>query len=170
MGDLVSKTRARALIAPIDNSEWMPLGQVNQIKPVLERWGVEYAFPRPFCSLTEVGTPAIDEFARRFGRPIIEIESTDGKMVTVVRVSRGSPCGCTEFVAESVGGQRLDETVEKAALTHHHYPCLASMVIETDLNDTLMHASGFITKGVFDERVKRFLKKKIGYLDPSQFK
>ncbi|MBM4237117.1 MAG: hypothetical protein FJ151_01365 [Euryarchaeota archaeon] len=168
--DIVRKSRAKGFIAPIDHSDWMPFGQAGQISRALDEWGVEHAFPRPFCSLTESGTPAIDEFARWFGRPVVEIETEDNRTVSRVRVLRGVPCGNTEFVAENIKGVRLDEAVEKAALTHHHYPCLGSMVVEPDLNDTLMHASGFITKSVFEEQVKRFVKKKVGYLDPSQFR
>ena len=168
--ELIRRSKARGLIAPIDNGEWMPFGQVNQISKVMDQWGVEYSFPRPFCSLDFIGKETIDEFARWFGKPIIEIETKDNKTASNIRVGRGTPCGNTEYVAENMKGVRLDEIVEKAALTHHHYPCLASMKIEPDLNDTLMHASGFITKNVFEEQVKKYIKKKVGYLDPSQFK
>jgi hypothetical protein len=168
--ELVRRSKARGLIAPIDNSEWMPFGQANQISRIMDQWGVEYSFPRPFCSLDLIGKQTIDEFARWFGKPLIEIETEDNKTVSNIKVIRGVPCGNTEYVAENVKGVRLDEIVEKAALTHHHYPCLASMKIEPDLNDTLMHASGFIIKNVFEEQVKKYLKKKVGYLDPSQFR
>ncbi|MDH7508439.1 MAG: DUF166 family protein [Methanomassiliicoccales archaeon] len=168
--ELVRRSRARGLIAPIDNSEWMPFGQVSQISKIMDQWHVEYAFPRPFCSLDLVGKETIDEFARWFGKPIIEIETEDNKTASNIKVIRGTPCGNTHYLAENVRGVRLDEIVEKAALTHHHYPCLASMKIEPDLNDTLMHASGFITKNVFEEQVKKYIKRNVGYLDPSQFR
>lgn len=168
--EFVRRSRARALIAPVDNGEWMPLGQARQAKRILDKWGVESAFPRPFCELTETGQQAIDEFARLFGRPSVEIVTEDHKTVKRVIVRRGSPCGATWFVADAMAGQRLDETVEKAALAHHHYPCLASMTVEQDLGDTLMHASGFITKREFEEQVKKHLKRKVGYIDPRQFR
>ncbi|MEM2944318.1 MAG: DUF166 family protein [Methanomassiliicoccales archaeon] len=167
--EVVRRSKTRGIIAPIDNSEWMSFGQVSQISRILSEWGVEFAFPRPFCSLESSNKPTIDEFSRWFGKPIIEIETHDNKTVNSIRIIRGVPCGNTEYVAENVKGVRLDELIEKAALTHHHYPCLASMKVEPDLGDTLMHASGFITKDVFDKEVRKFLKKKITYLDPSQF-
>lgn len=169
-GDIVRRSRARAIIAPIDNSDWMPPGQVKQLERCFDKWGVEHAFPRPFCSLREEGKAAIDEFAREFGRPAVELMSEDGKTVSEVRVIRGAPCGCTFFVAENLKGERLDEAVEKAGLLHHHYPCLASMVREQDLDDTLMHASGYITKSVVEEQIKKHLKRAVGYIDPSQFR
>ncbi|MFP4169817.1 MAG: DUF166 domain-containing protein [Methanomassiliicoccales archaeon] len=167
--DLVRRSGAKGLIAPIDRGEWLPFGQVNQIKRQLDRWGVEHAFPRPFCALEGQGDPVVDEFASRFGRPAVSIEN-DGKRVTSVEVNRGSPCGCTEFVASHLEGERLDEAVEKAGLLHHHYPCLASMERERDLDDTLMHASGFLTKQCVEREVKPHIRKRAGYLDPRQFK
>lgn len=168
--DIVKATRAKGVIAPVDNSRWMPQGQITQIRRSLDAWGVAYAFPRPFCSLESHESPVIKEFIKVFGKPEISIMSDDGKTVKNVTVHRGSPCGCTEYVAENLKGERLDETVEKAGLLHHHYPCLASMDREEDLGDTLMHVSGLITKQCAEAEVKKYIKKRVNYLDPKQFR
>jgi hypothetical protein len=168
--DIVKESEAIALIAPVDRTEWMPPGQITQIKRIMLRWGVETSFPRPFCSLEPIGSEAIDMFAEVFGKPEFEITTIDGRTVSEMRVRRGAPCGCTAFVAKNIAGAKIDEAVEKAGLLHHHYPCLASMDREPDLDDTLMHYSGLILKRDVEEEVGKYLNKGRSFIDPRQFK
>jgi len=168
--DLVRGSNAVAIIAPVDRTDWMPPGQVTQLKRIFSRWKVDTSFPRPFCALECTGAEAIDRFASVFGRPEVEILTEDGKTVSEMRVIRGSPCGCTRYVAENIVGERLEDAVERAGLLHHHFPCLASMEREDDLDDTLMHVSGLLLKREVEREVKRHLDRKISYLDPRQFK
>ena len=167
--DYVKISGAKALLAPVDNSEWLPEGQRNQIQRQLKAVGVESSFPRPFCVFDECGNPYLDEFAKYFGRPVFRVQ-WERDNVTDVRVVRGSPCGCSLFVAEKLKGSRVDEAPEAAGLLHHHYPCLASMVREPDLDDTLMHKSGFATKDAVDKEIEEYKKKRASYLDPSGIK
>ena len=44
---------AKAVLCPIDDSAWMPEGRKNQIQRDLAKMGIEYVFPKPFCTLTE---------------------------------------------------------------------------------------------------------------------
>lgn len=162
---IVLATGARAAIAPIDNPSWMPLGEANRVARLLKDMGVASAFPRPFCTLAEVGDEAIDEFARYFGAPLVEIESLEGKVKSMT-VHRGAPCGCTEFVAERMEGAPLQESVERAGLLHHHYPCLASMAREEDLGDTLMHISGQRLKQDVEREVRKRGERRANYLEP----
>jgi hypothetical protein len=170
VSDIVKESEAVALIAPVDRTEWMPPGQITQIKRTMLRWGVETSFPRPFCSLEPSGSEAIDMFAEFFGKPEFEITTIDGRTVNEMRIRRGAPCGCTAFVAENIAGVKIDEAVEKAGLLHHHHPCLASMDREPDLDDTLMHFSGLILKQEVEEELGRYLKKVRNFVDPHQFK
>ncbi|MGQ9468948.1 MAG: DUF166 family protein [Nitrososphaerales archaeon] len=41
----------------------------------LRDFGIEYAFPKPFCSLEESGKKIVDEFIRRYkiGKPMIDV-------------------------------------------------------------------------------------------------
>ena len=164
--DFVSLSKARALLAPIDNSEWMPEGQKNQIQRQLNVMGVASAFPRPFCVFEECDDPFLDEFVKYFGKPILKIR-WEKDSITDVQVVRGAPCGCTYFVVDKLKGVRVDESVEIAGLAHHHYPCLASMTREPDLDDTLMHKSGYMTKEVVDREIKPYKEKHKTYLDPT---
>jgi len=65
-------------------------------------------------------------------------------------------------------GVRVEEAVEKAGLSHHHYPCLCSMEMEDDLQDTLMHVSGLEIKKAVDSEIAEYRRKRTSYLDPSQ--
>jgi hypothetical protein len=49
-------------------------------------------------------------------------------------------------------------------MAHHHYPCLASMGVDVDFSDTLLHVSGNIMKDNVAEQVKPY--KHIHYIAP----
>ena len=73
--DLVRLTRAKAVIAPVDNPSWMPQGIITQISKELNELNVQYAFPMPFCSMdSKTGLSLIDKFAEQFGRPELKIK------------------------------------------------------------------------------------------------
>lgn len=157
--DIVRRSGARAVIAPVDYNEALPPGLIRQLKPWVESEGATIIFPKPFCSLTPTSynrhplvqtydDPWIRAFAEHFGRPALAIDVADGR-ITAVRVERDAACGCAQHVAEGLVGQFVDEAVEAAGLLHHHFPCLASMNIDPDYRDTLMHVSGnFLRDGV----------------------
>ncbi len=50
---VVERTGARAVIAPVDNVNWLPDGLARQLCDRLMEMGVAAVFPKPFCSLTE---------------------------------------------------------------------------------------------------------------------
>lgn len=132
----------RALIAPVEDPSWVKPGLQRQVTQACAREGIECAFPKPFCSL-EPGTPAMREFCEtyRVGPPRLEFTVAGGR-VAQVRVARGSPCGLTQFVAENLVGQPADESlVERATQLHHACPCLASMSLDPETGDTVLHAS-----------------------------
>jgi hypothetical protein len=109
--------------------------------------------------------PLIAEFARLFGQPRLEIAvDPKSRTITSAEVQRDAVCGCARFVAEGLVGISADEAEEKAGLLHHHYPCLASMGIDPDFDDTLMHVSGNVMRDNVGEQVKPF--KKIQYIRP----
>jgi len=178
--DLVTRTGARSVIAPIDNSAWLPPGLANQLKRELVEMNVTAAFPKPFCSLTETSygyrgsaQPYHDEqiaaFARRFGRPKLKITvNPETKLIERVDVERNSACGSVAHTAMQMIGLSADEADIKAGLILHHYPCLCSMnqeQIDDRLYDTLMHVSGYIMNEEVSEQVKPF-KTPTRYLNP----
>jgi thymidylate synthase len=153
--DIAQITGAKAVIAPVDNETWLPRGLARQLFGWLERINVACATPKPLCSLTEhdygvtrrqrtaYTDPWIAEFARYFGQPKMEIDlDPQTGIIRSVKVQRDAVCGCARYVAENLNGVHADDAEEKAGLLHHHYPCLASMGIDSDFGDTLMHVSG----------------------------
>ncbi|MEN8098424.1 MAG: DUF166 family protein [Chloroflexota bacterium] len=152
-------TGAQAVIASVDSESWLPRGLARQLRGWLEDMGVASATPKPLCSLDTgeysvtrreklpVNHPFIVEFARYFGKPELDIQVDETtNTVSKAQVKRDAVCGCARYTAEKLVGVSVDEAVEKAGLLHHHYPCLASMVKDTDFNDTLMHVSGNLLK------------------------
>jgi len=169
--DIAKMTGARAVIAPVDSEAWLPRGLARQLRGWLEEIEVACATPKPLCSLTETeylitrrqhqsySDPRIAEFARYFGRPVLRLAlDPQTRMVISAEVTRDTVCGCARFVAEALIGVSADEAEENAGLAHHHFPCLASMGIDPDFNDTLMHVSGNIMRDEVGEQVKPFKK------------
>lgn len=169
--DVVAATRAKGVIAPIDNSQWLPMGLKNQLQRELAAQGIGAAFPKTFCTLTENGygyrhaaesyeCDAIAAFAKHFGKPKFRIRvHPETKLIESVEVERGAPCGSSHHAAAGLVGVHADEAVPKAGLIAHHYPCQASMQaeqIDKALYDTLMHLSGYVVNEEVEEQVKPF--------------
>jgi len=160
---VVEKTYAKAVIAPIEDPSWVPLGLKNQIKEELDKLDIESAFPKPFCAL-KGSTPVIDAFINQFmvGQSKLEIEIKKGRLM-VVRVLRSTPCGLTYYVATRLRNAPLElvwleaqkakeeirvdlDAVRESqyiSMAHHSYPCTASMMMDPELEDTILHQSGY---------------------------
>ena len=177
--DVARMTGARAVIAPVDNEAWLPRGLARQLRGWLEDIGVACVTPKPLCSLTETDygvarrqrmpyeDPLISEFARWFGKPDLRLTvDPDSKKITAASVSRDAVCGCARYVAERLVGVSADDAEQEAGLLHHHYPCLASMGIDSDFGDTLMHVSGNVLKDSVAEQVKPY--RRITYIAPGE--
>lgn len=175
--DLARQSGAKAVLAPIDNEAWLPRGLARQLHGWLEKMGVACVTPKPLCSLTEHDTwvtrrqrltyqsPEISEFARYFGRPSFNLTvDPSARLIVAAEVQRDAVCGCARFVAEGLVGISVEEAQEKAGLLHHHYPCLASMGVDSDFSDTLLHVSGNIFKDEIGEQVKPY--RKVQYIVP----
>ena len=144
---MVGGASTRALIAPIEDPNWIKPGLQRQVTQACAHSEMESAFPKPFCSLVP-STPAIQEFCEQFlvGAPTFQLGLAEGKVAEVEMV-RGSPCGLTAFVAEKLLGLPADDTLpEKAGQLHHAYPCLASMNLDPETGETVMHASLYLIR------------------------
>jgi len=154
---LARSVRARAVVVAVCDSSWLPPGLREQIKEEFEEAGIACAFPKPLCSLEEVGDPAIDEFASRFGRPKLSVVVRGG-VIRRIKVLRGSPCGSTWYVAEKLIGlpvQPREALWEELAKAHHAYPCLGSMTIDPELGDAVLHKGQYIIREALEEALKK---------------
>lgn len=160
---------AKAVIAPVDNEGWLPRGLARQLRRWLEEIGVLCVTPKPLCSLTETeyllarrervayDDPFIAEFARHFGRPVFHITvDPDSRVITAADVTRDAVCGCARYVAERLVGVSADDAEQEAGMLHHHFPCLASMGIDLDFSDTLLHVSGNLMRDDVAAQVKPY--------------
>jgi hypothetical protein len=177
--DVARVTGARSVVAAIDNEAWLPRGLARQLRGWLQDMGVACVTPKPLCSLTEshystgrgrqhrieYDDPLIAEFARHFGQPKLCITvDPETRRITSTEVVRDAVCGCARYVAQGLVGVSADDAEQEAGLLHHHYPCLASMGIDADYGDTLMHISGNLLKDNVGAQVKPF--KRIQYIAP----
>lgn len=175
--EIARMTGARSVIAPVDNETWLPRGLARQLRGWLEKQGVQCATPKPLCSLTQESydlgrrqrvryhDPLIAEFASCFGRPSFEIQvDPHSRAITVIHVRRDTVCGCARYVAERLIGISVDDAEQEGGLLHHHYPCLASMGIDSDYGDTLMHISGNILRDEIAAQIRPF--KQVQYIAP----
>ena len=157
---------------------WLPPGLMKQLERWLDDVGAEAVFPKPFCTLTETtyneqrhkveyDIPLIAEFARHFGRPEFRVEyDSEAGTIASVEVVRDAACGCARHVAEHLAGTSADDAEHEAGMLHHHFPCLASMGIDPDYSDTLMHVSGNVLKDAIADEIKPH-KTPPRYLRPS---
>jgi hypothetical protein len=150
---IVERSQAKAVIAPVDDYAWLPLGLERQIRSELEEVRVYAVFPRTFCTLSPVGDRLIDGFAQLFGSPRLEVE-TEGGMVTNVDVHRGAPCGSTWFMAEKLVGSGVEDAGAKAGTLVQIYPCLASRRVERLLGDAPIHIAGNIAKKAVEKALE----------------
>jgi len=153
---IVKASGARAVITPVDNRAWLPPGLAKQLERDFQKMGVEAVFPVTFCTLQEgdCDDPLIKEFAHSFGCPELEI-AVEGGRVKEVRVIRSAPCGSTYFVAEELKGTKTKDAEEKSGILHHNYPCLATMNVDWQFHDTLMHRAGYFIKQAVNRALKR---------------
>ncbi len=175
--DVALVTDVRAVIAAVDNEAWLPRGLARQLRGWLQDMDVACVTPKPLCSLTEThysigrrqwveyDDPLIAAFARHFGQPELRLTvDPQTRCITSAEVLRDAVCGCARYVAQGLVGVSADEAEQEAGLLHHHYPCLASMGIDVDYGDTLMHVSGNLIKDNVGAQVKPF--KRIQYIAP----
>lgn len=139
---MMGKGVARALLVPREAPSWVRPGLMNQVTRSCARFGIENAFPKPFCAL-EPMTPLITQFCDEYmlGKPHISLESRDG-LIDRATCLTSSACGLTSWVAEQLVGQPCNETlVRTVAELLHLRPCLASMAMDDEEGDTIMHHS-----------------------------
>jgi hypothetical protein len=153
----IAKTGADALIVPIENPRWCPLGLKRQVEKDLQEIGVGSAFPKPFCSLEKAGNKSIDLFIDKYkvGLPRLRIETWRGKISNAQPLS-SAPCGCTWFVSQRIRWCSTTDipTLERVvADAHHNYPCTASMDVDSELKEPILHKAGYIIREAVKEAV-----------------
>ena len=162
-------SRVKAVLVPIEDPKWVPAGLQVQVLEEFEKYGIQAAFPKPFCSLSKelneynkIGFHLtnkhnfIDEFIDYFkiGAPIVSfLLSKDGESIEDACVIQSAPCGSTYYICQQLkskyfkngksGDLSLNERISKA---HHAYPCNASMDQDSILKDSILHVGGYLIR------------------------
>jgi hypothetical protein len=167
MPGTVRLSGAHAVIAPIDNNAWIPVGLRNQLSGELNALSAAAVFPEPFCTLTEeliqkqvnLSSKQIElltNFLKYFGRPRLDVTLNEDETIKEITIERGAACGSSQYAAERLRGIHMSEAVPRGGLICLHYPCLASMkpTRPKDGVENLMHLSGII----FNEELEKALE------------
>lgn len=156
----------KAVIVPIEDPKWVPAGLQVQVLEEFEKYDIQAAFPKPFCTLSKERNEYnkirfhftkkhnfIDEFIDyyKIGEPIVSLLlSKDGKSIEDVCVLQSAPCGSTYYIVQQLkakyienGEMPLNEKISKA---HHAYPCNASMDQDSILKDSVLHIGGYLIR------------------------
>lgn len=166
---LKDQNGVKAVIVPVENPKWCPAGLQVQVLKEFEKYGIQAAFPKPFCSLSreineynKVGFHLttkhnyVYEFIDYFkiGVPIVSfLLSKDGKSIEESCILQSAPCGSSYYVCQQLkskyfengksGDLSLNERISKA---HHAYPCNASMDQDSILKDSILHVGGYLIR------------------------
>jgi len=159
----------KAVIIPIENPKWVPAGLQVQVLEEFEKYGIQAAFPKPFCSLSKdlneynkIGFHLtrkhnfIDDFIEYFkiGEPIVSfLLSKDGESIEDTCVIQSAPCGSTYYICQQLkskyfknGKNRELSLNERISKAHHAYPCNASMDQDSILKDSILHVGGYLVR------------------------
>lgn len=158
----IQKVGIRGLIVPIEDFTEVPTGLRKQLEERCHELGLESAFPKPFCSFEPAeDKPTISRLATelKVGRPSLEISVKRRGRHEVIGstiVRRSAPCGSTWYVARKLVGveTRREILYDAIAKAHHSYPCTATMGVDPELKEPILHVGGYIIR----EEVEKALK------------
>ncbi|KYO64937.1 DUF166 domain-containing protein [Thermovenabulum gondwanense] len=141
------KAGCKVFIAPKEDPKWIDKYLESKLKKICEECGIEYLFPKPFCSVKKTVSKLIDDFLTEFkmGMPEYRVEVDKKGYITGVEVIRSAPCGATYFVAYGLLGKRMgEEAINTANRLWHAYPCIASNAVDGETGDSVMHLAAHI--------------------------
>ncbi len=153
----------KALIAPIEDWNEVPLGIKKQVEQKCAELGLECSLPKPFCTLEpEEGKPTISRFIEetKVGKPILEISTiTSGKeeVIEYAVVRRSAPCGSTWYVARKLIGVSTKQEIlyDAIAKAHHSFPCTATMNRDPETSEPILHIGGFTIRAAVEEALQK---------------
>lgn len=156
----------KAVIIPIENPKWVQPGLQVQVLEAFENYGIQAAFPKPFCALSK----ELDEYNKegfnitrkrnhiiefidhyKIGVPIVSfLLSKDGKSIEDTCVLQCAPCGSSYFILQQLKAKYLEDGEitlnERISKAHHSYPCNASMDQDAILKDSILHVGGYLIR------------------------
>jgi hypothetical protein len=158
----LKKAGVKGLIVPVEDFVDVPSGLAKQVEDKCRELGLESAFPKPFCSLKpSASTPTISRFITELnvGRPSLEISTVKRgghELIDSAIVRRSAPCGSTWYVARKLIGTKTktDTLYDAVAKAHHSYPCTATMGVDPETKEPILHMGGYIIREEVEEALK----------------
>jgi hypothetical protein len=159
----IQEAGATGLIVPIEDFVEVPVGLTKQLEEECEELGLESAFPKPFCSLEpSKNKPTISRFVSELGvgKPLLEISTVNEgctEFIESVTVRRSAPCGSTWYIAKKLIGveTKIETLYDVVAKAHHSYPCTATMAIDPEAKEPILHVAGYIIREEVEKALKR---------------
>jgi len=159
----LQKVGIKGLIVPIEDFAEVPSGLRKQVEEKCQELGLESMFPKPFCSLEPAkDKPVISRFVNelRVGRPSLEILTAErGKreVIEAAVVRRSAPCGSIWYVARKLIGVETKREIlyDAVAKAHHSYPCTATMNVDPEAKEPILHIGGYIIREEVEKALKR---------------
>lgn len=153
----------KGLIVPIEDFNEVPLGLKRQMESICNELNLEVALPKPFCSLAEdIDKPTISRLVKelRIGYPEVEVTPSKGESVKIIEsviVKRSAPCGSTWYVARKLRGVEIkkEPLYDAIAKAHHSYPCTATMNVDPEVNEPILHLGGFIIRRAVEKALEK---------------
>jgi len=160
----IQKFGMKGLIVPIEDFAEVPSGLRKQVEEKCEELSLENAFPKPFCTLEPAQDKSIiSRFVNelRVGRPSLEIlVAKRGKreFIDSAIVRRSAPCGSTWYVAKKLVGveTRKEILYDAIAKAHHSYPCTATMNVDPEVKEPILHIGGYIIREEIEKALEQF--------------
>lgn len=158
----------RGLVVPIEDFLEVPSGLRRQVEETCQKLGLETAFPKPFCSLEpREDLPTISKFVTemKVGRPLLEISTSKrgrSEIIESTIVRRSAPCGSTWYVARKLIGVETKREIlyDAIAKAHHSYPCTATMNVDPEAKEPILHIGGYTIREEVENALK--LAKSLG--------
>jgi hypothetical protein len=153
----------KGLIVPIEDFVEVPTGLKKQVEEKCRETALESAFPKPFCSLEpSEDRPTISRCVTELGigKPLLEIsikkmDKCDAIEAAIVR--RSAPCGSTWYVARRLTGVSTKKEVlyDAIAKAHHSYPCTATMSVDPETKEPILHLGGYLIREAVEKTLKQ---------------
>ncbi|MBY9007718.1 MAG: hypothetical protein KGD63_13310 [Candidatus Lokiarchaeota archaeon] len=192
--EYLKNKKIKGVIIPIEDSQWVPPGLQKQVLEEFERWDIQAAFPRPFCTLNKeedeynrIGFNLTNRFDYislfvdyfKIGKPLISLKLNEsGTSIKDAFIVRSAPCGSTHYVLQKLKGielknRNLDLSLiyENISKAHCSYPCYASMKYDSLLNESILCIGDIIIKNAVMKALNTEIEKhnKLNWLLSSNF-
>ena len=160
----IQKSGMKGLIVPVEDFTEVPSGLRKQVEERCLEMSLEAAFPKPFCSLEPTeDKPYITRFIAelKVGRPSLKISTADrGKdeVIESTTVRRSAPCGSTWYVAKKLIGVEVRREIlyDAIAKAHHSYPCTATMAVDPEAKEPILHVGGYVIREEVERALEEF--------------